>query len=165
MKDDELAAQAEVARAAFRFVNSVFRDGDLRAAWSGVDPDLRQHWVGGWVELVRQEVEADGYDPFQVMATLAEEDPRHPLWPYFSSSIVRMLHHAIGASESVGPEEWEIGANVRILGVDTELLYLHKTAETAETWEPDTYRVVVPIVMRYHEESGWRVPKHLAHPY
>jgi hypothetical protein len=150
---EEIVAQIPVVSAAWRFIIPALRDDDLAAAWPAVDPCLRLCWAQVWLGLNRADAEAEGYDLGEVADALAEEAPTHPLWRQFSRVLLRDLH---GVAD-LDPDAWGIGANARVLGVDIELLYLQdKTGLEGDMWRAGVERLVLPIVMRLHDDQ-WRV--------
>lgn len=148
-----IAAQLPVVSAAWNFINCVYMDQRIDAAWPFIDPTLRLCWVQSWIDANGQAISEDGYDRETVAAALKVTRPRHPLWRNFQRVWLRDLRGLI----DFDPETYGIGSNARVLAVDTELLYLQdKSGLIDSRWEAGTERTVFPIVMRY-ASGQWRV--------
>jgi len=148
-----IRAQIPVTSAAWRFLTPALRDNDLTVAWPAVDLTLRLCWAQAWLGLNRAQAAADGYDLHEVAVALTDDAPSHPLWRHFSRVLLRDLHGVA----NVDPNTWGIGANVRVVDVDTEVLYLQDmTGLEGGVWQPGQERSVLPIVMRL-AHGQWRV--------
>lgn len=74
---------ATAATGIYDFLNAFVRDGNVRAAWTHVDPLLRLCWAQGWAYPILPQLIASGYNPDSVVETFATDQPSHPLWPQF----------------------------------------------------------------------------------
>ncbi len=123
--------------------------------WPLADPLLCLCWAQHWIHANEQAIASTGRD--ELARELAEDAPDHPLWEHFERVSKRNLalrtHQGIGAD----PANWGIGATPRVLGADTELLYVHDvTSLPGGVFQPGTYSVAVPIVMHFADQQ-WRV--------
>ncbi|WP_454195791.1 hypothetical protein [Nocardia sp. Marseille-Q1738] len=141
---------ARIAKAADTFLDSVCKEGNLKAVWSIVDPPLRLAMAQRWILDNAAQFDADGYDRDTVAAALAEENPDHPLWTHFERVHVRSIKAAIPAVRGTG-------TNTRLLAPDVELLHIHDQAgREGSAWQPGEVRHIFPIAMRFDGDE-WRV--------
>lgn len=149
---EEALAQAPVVRRAWEFLQT-FYAGDLVSAWRFIDPTLRLCWAQWWVHANDAPLRSHGHRPEGVIAALtASTDGSDELWGDFSRVIVRDFQKAFPLDvDSAG-----IGVTPRALGLDIELLYVHKEPPTGGSWEPGESSEVIPLVMCL-SEGGWKV--------
>lgn len=134
---------ARLVSEAWKFLESVCVDGDLRRVWPNVDPELRAALARKWVQDNSRGIKADRWDEDAVVVALAEAAPEHQLWVHFERVHVSDLRAHVPS-----PSSWGIGSTTRMVGPDLEVLYVHDTS-TLEggVWEPGTLRQVFPILM------------------
>ncbi|HEY3573452.1 MAG TPA: hypothetical protein VGK98_06460 [Arthrobacter sp.] len=150
---EEAAVQAPVAIAALDFLTTVVQEQDLAVAWDAMDPQLKQSWAAAWVEANSPALAEYGRDLEEVRAALAKGDFEHDLWPHFSRGTLCEVASLVPSN----PDWWGIGATARVSGMEVELLYLHDTGGRSDViWQPGEVKPVVPILMRYSNES-WKV--------
>ncbi|MBG6218757.1 hypothetical protein IWX75_003244 [Arthrobacter sp. CAN_A6] len=149
---EEAAAQAEVAIAAFKFLSAVYR-GDLIQAWGYMHPILCLCWAQAWVEANRESLIASGHDPERTAHALASSaGGNHELWEHFA----RVMLHEMREAFPLDPDVAGIGANLRAVALDTELLYVHPLPPTSGVWEPDEFLEAYPLVMNLNDDR-WTV--------
>lgn len=145
-----LSGHAELVGVVRRFISAVLDEGDLRAVWSLVDPDLRVTLAYNWIDANRAAFEADGWDQDAVTHDLAEPSREHPLWPHFSRVHVRSIRNAL-------PDDWGIGTATRPVPPDRELVYIHDMTTLPDgIWQPDESNWVYPVLLR-HANGGWMI--------
>jgi predicted nucleic acid-binding protein len=139
-----------LVNAAWDFLYTACRDGDLRAAWPSVDPDYRMTLATRWVDDNSAAMTADGWDRDAVARALAEPTPAHPLWVHFERVHVRGFRDTLP-----DPDDWGIGEHTRLLGPGLETLFLHDTsALPGGVWRPNEPSFVIPLVM-HHRDGRW----------
>ena len=141
---------ASLVNAAWDFLHTACRDGDLSTAWPSVDPDYRIALTTRWVENNPQAVTAEGWDRDTVARALAEPNPAHPLWGHFERVQVRSFR-----ADLPDPENWGIGERTRLLAPGLEALFLHDvSALPGGVWHPEQASFIVPLVM-HHRDGRW----------
>lgn len=139
-----------LVNAAWDFLHTACRDGDLRAVWPSVDPDYRITLTTRWVDDNSAAMTADGWDRDTVARALAEPTPAHPLWVHFERVHVRSFR-----AELPDPDDWGIGENTRLLGPGMEALFLHDTSTLpGGVWQPNQSSFIFPLVM-HHRDGQW----------
>lgn len=150
---EEAAVQAPVALAVLSFLRVAVQEKDFLATCEALDPQLRQSWAAAWVEANSSALAREGYDLGEVRSALADGQAGHELWSHFSRVTLREIASLVPSK----PDWWGIGSTARVVGMDLEVLYLHNTeGRTDVAWQPGETRPVVPILMRYTDES-WKV--------
>ncbi|GAB2756496.1 hypothetical protein [Sinomonas soli] len=149
---EEALAQARVVHRAWEFLQA-FYAGDLASAWLFMDPTLRLCWAQWWVQANDESLHSGGCRPEDVIAALAVSPGRgHRLWSDFSRDVVRDFQKAFPLDvDSAG-----IGATPRALGLDIELLYVHREPPAGGPWKPGGSSEVVPMVMSL-SHGEWKV--------
>lgn len=155
--DPEALAQVPVVTAAHDFLLRAARDRELLDVWHLADRTLRTCWAQHWSHANQAELARAGFGPEKVAAVLAVEKPDHVLWEDFARVMTRSLYQSLVASVGADPDQWGIGTAARLVGVDTELLYVHDLSKLpGGVWKPGAATWVFPIVMRL-DTGQWRV--------
>jgi predicted nucleic acid-binding protein len=140
----------QLVSAAWDFLHTACRDGDLASVWPNVDPDYRIKLTTRWVNDNAAAMTADRWDHDTVAAALAEPNSSHPLWPDFERVHVRGFRNGLP-----DPDNWGIGAATRLLGPGLEALFLHDTSTLADgIWQPNQPSFIIPLVM-HHRDGQW----------
>lgn len=140
----EIVAQAAVVAEAWTFLQQ-FYSGDLPAAWGAVHPIYRLCLAQWWVEANRKSLTTTGYDLDEAAKELAATiNGEHDLWAHFSRVILRDFQESF----PLNPRTAAIGSSVRMIDLDTELLYVHPNSPNGGVWAPGESRAVYPIVMK-----------------
>jgi len=90
MADDDLPPEQNVhvggdaMGLVFRWLVSVFDEGDLPAVWHLVDDPLRLALAQSWLILEQDRAELSGESLDNVAREFTSEHPEHPLWPEFA---------------------------------------------------------------------------------
>lgn len=150
--DEAAAAQLPVVEAAWRFLQSFYGSGDLLQAWPHVDPLLRLCWAQWWLCANQAALETNGYALDEVAEALVVDEPTHPLWGDFQRVLVRDFT----AVSPVDLDTAGIGAAPRVIGLDIELLYVHREVPADGLWPAGASAEVVALMMRL-SGSHWRV--------
>lgn len=149
---EEFAAHAEVAIAAFMFLSAVYRDDQIQA-WGRMHPILRLCWAQAWVEANRESLLSGEHDPEDIAHALASGTAgSHQLWELFAGVMLREMREAF----PLDPDVAGIGANLRAVALDTELLYVHPQPPLSGAWEQDVFAEAHPLVMNLNE-GRWTV--------
>lgn len=148
----EVAAQLPVIQAAWRFLRPFYESGSLEQAWPNADPALRLCWAQWWLHANDVQLRRAGHDLARAADELSAENTDSPLWPHFERVVLRDFRAAF----PLDPTTWGIGAAPRVLGPDTELLYVHREVPQDGIWLPGATAQVVPVVLRLGDR-GWQV--------
>jgi hypothetical protein len=73
----QFVGHLDLMKAAWNFLDTAVRDGDLRTAWGLVHESLRTQLARQWVIDNRAAVRADAFDESEVIAGLAANPPSH----------------------------------------------------------------------------------------
>lgn len=111
-------AHAAVVGVAKVWVDAVWKERDLRAAWRLTDPQLRRCWAQQYLYPILVHVRADGYDPDEVVEALVVDEPEHPIWVHFERVQLRGF-------QQMWPDmtEWGIGMGHHPEGPDLEAIW------------------------------------------
>ncbi|MFV8320320.1 hypothetical protein [Mycobacterium sp. 23] len=141
----QFTGHLELMNAAWAFLHSAVRDGDLRSVWGLVHESLRAQLAQQWVIDNRASISAGGFDESEVAAGLAADPPSHPLWVHFERVHVRGLRRVLPDSSC-----WGIGAETRMVGPDLEALYVHDMRHLPADglWQPGAASLVYPLVFQ-----------------
>jgi hypothetical protein len=148
----EVIAQAAVVSEAWTFLQR-FYAGDLPAAWGVIHPTYRLCLAQWWVGANQESLTSNGYDLEEAADELAATPGgEHDLWNDFSRVVLRDFHKAF----PLNPGTAAIGSTVRMIDLDTELLYVHPDSPNGGVWAPGESRAVYPIVMKLSGDK-WMV--------
>jgi hypothetical protein len=147
---EEVAAQAEIAIAAFGFLSAVY-GGDRVQAWGLMHPVLRLCWAQAWVEANQEALISGGHDHESTAHALASGTAgSHELWDHFTGVMLDEMREAF----PLDPDEAGIGSDLRAVALDTELLYVHPLPPASGVWESDAFTEAYPLVMNLNEAGG-----------
>jgi hypothetical protein len=139
----EVLAQENVSAVARQFLQH-FYDGDLASAWRFTHPILRLCLGQWWVHANEQALRGTGHDIDLTVDQLAQTNgSHHDLWEHFSRVLLRDFRTAY----PLDPAQSSIGSTVRMIDLDTELLYVHPDTPLGAVWTPGEERAVYPLVM------------------
>jgi hypothetical protein len=145
-------AGAQVVVAAFGFLRAV-HGGDQSGAWGFMHPVLRLCWAQAWVEANRDRLVTGGRDPEVTAYGLASGTAGdQELWEHFMGGILEEMQEAF----PLDPDVAGIGSNLRVVALDTELLYVHPRPPASGVWESDVFAEAHPLVMNLNE-GRWTV--------
>jgi hypothetical protein len=148
-EQQRMLSQMTVIAPAKKFIEHVWGDGDLVAAWRYVDPDLRTCLAQKWVIDNATAVASDGWEPAEVVEALAEEASTHPLWPHFERVHLRSF------KEWDDLRNWGTASNTRLFAPGVEAIVFLRPGVTV--WQPEETQEVYTFLMRFDEVAGWRV--------
>jgi hypothetical protein len=151
--DDEasayLAAHTAVVRPGLAFIEAIWKEQDLRAAWPLAHPTFRTCWVQQFFFPQLDRLAADGFDRDDLVEDMVADEPEHPLWGSFERGTVRNLL-SWGDLAELG-----YTSNHRLVAPDVEVFYLIDTDQHGT--EIPAYSSVPgrPVLMKY--DDVWRV--------
>ncbi len=148
----EMAAQIPVTEEAWSFLYK-FYGGDLIAAWGVMHPTYRLCLAQWWVEANQTPLISGGYDLDVAAQELASTiRGEHDLWEDLSRVVLRDFRKGF----PLDPSTAAIGSMVRMIDLDTELLYVHPDSPNGGLWEQGESRAVYPMVMKLSGDD-WKV--------
>lgn len=148
----EIVAQAAVVDEAWSFLHK-FYGGDLIAAWEVMHPTYRLCLAQWWVEANQTPLTSNGYDLDVAAQELASTTRgEHDLWEDLSRVVLRDFRKGF----PLNPSTAAIGSTVRMIDLDTELLYVHPDTPNGGLWEQGESRAVYPMVMKLSGDD-WKV--------
>lgn len=148
----EILAQVAVMKAAWSFLNKFYR-GDLSAAWDVLHPTYKLCLAQWWVKANETPLSSEGYDLGTAAQDLASTTGgENDLWDDFSRVVLRDFTQGF----PLDPGTASIGAAVRMIDLDTELLYVHPDSPDGGRWDPGETKGVYPLVMKL-SGNEWKV--------
>ncbi|RJT81085.1 hypothetical protein D6T63_07900 [Arthrobacter cheniae] len=148
----EMIAQVQVTSVAWKFLRH-FYNGDLAAAWKVMHPTLRLCLSQWWVDANRDAIRGEGLDIEVTAEQLSSQaGPQHKLWQHFERVLLRDFSRAY----PLDPDRAGIGSLLRVIEMDTELLYVHPDSPEGRLWAPGESLPVYPLVIGL-TNGEWKV--------
>ncbi len=146
---EQTVSQMTVAEPVSVFVECIWGQHDLTAAWRLVDPLLRACWTQHWLYANRAEPACEGLVLHDIVEAFGADVVNHELWEDFE----RVQLGAFAQWDDL--TTWGTGTATRLLGPGIEVVC--RFPPGVKVFAAGSHQWVYNFIMRHDESAGWRI--------